>query len=110
MVEVISAPCAVRSTCLMVSTAGRPTIAAPCCDDGVDGAIDGGRVDQRAHRVVHQDDIVGLGRNGSQRMDHRLLPVVAALHHVDAVGEPVFGHLGLHALHLRSCAPPRRLR
>src|SRR5665213_3438279 len=29
MVEVMSAPCAVRSTCLIVSTAGMPTMAAP---------------------------------------------------------------------------------
>ena len=30
MVEVMMAPSAVRSTCLMVSTAGRPTMAASC--------------------------------------------------------------------------------
>ncbi len=81
-------------------------------NDGVDGALDGGGVDQGPDRVVDEDDVVRLGGERGERMGHRLLPVVAAFHDLDAVGEPVVGHLGLHAFHLRlpnchvDCADP----
>ncbi len=47
--------------------------------DGVDGAVDGGRVDERAHSVVDQNDVVWLGGQGGEGVGDRLLAVVAAL-------------------------------
>ena len=70
-------------------------------DDRVDGALDGGRVDERPHRVMHQHDVVFRGGQRGQRVGHGFLAVVAAFHHLHAGPETVFGHLGLDALHLR---------
>lgn len=66
----------------------------------IDGAIDGCRVNQRPHRVVHQHNVVGLGGQGGQSVQNRLLPVIAALHHAHATGKAVLGNLCLDALHL----------
>ena len=70
-------------------------------DDRIDGALDGGGVDQRADGVVDQDNIVGLGGQSGQGMGHRFLAMVAALDHADAIGEAELGDLGLDAFDLR---------
>jgi hypothetical protein len=108
MVEVIRAPWAVRSTCLMVSTAGRPTMAAPCSDDGVDGAVDGGGVDERADGVVDQDNVVGLGGQGGQGVGDRLLAVVAAFDHADAAKAKPYSAIWAWTRSISACARPRR--
>src|ERR1039458_7104918 len=78
---------------------GRPELG-----DRVDGAVDGGDIDQRAHSVVDQHDVVGLGGEGGQCVGNRFLAVVAALDYADAAGKAVLGcvlgYLGLNALDL----------
>jgi len=68
---------------------------------GVDGALNGGGVNQRAHCVMHQHNVVFGGRKRGQSIGHRVLAFVAAFHYMDLFGESVLGHLGLNALHLR---------
>ena len=58
-------------------------------------------VNQRAHGIVDQHNILFRGGQCSQGMRHRLLAAVAALDNVDAPRETVLGHLGFNALHLR---------
>ena len=61
MVAVMRAPSAVRSTFLMVSTAGIPAMAAPIFFRALDDLIDDFLRDKGADRVVHQDDVVIRG-------------------------------------------------
>jgi len=70
-------------------------------DHRVDSPLDGGGVDQRAHSVVHQNNIVRLGGKSGHGVGNRLLAIVAAFHHVDLASEAVLGNLGLDALDLR---------
>ncbi len=65
----------------------------------VNGAVDGGCIDQRTHRVMHQHDVVRSGGQGGQRMGHRLLPVLSTLHHTHPVGKAILGDLGLDAFY-----------
>jgi len=66
----------------------------------INGAIDGGNVNQRPHRVVHQHDIVCLSGQSCKGVGDRLLAIVATLDHVHPLGKAVFGNLCLDALHL----------
>lgn len=69
--------------------------------DGIDGAVDGGRVNEGTDGVVDEDDVVGLGRQGGKSMSDGLLACIAALHDMDAGVEAVLGDLGLDAVDLR---------
>ncbi len=66
--------------------------------NGVDGAVDCGRVDERTNGVVHQDDVIGLGGQRGQGVGDRLLSVVATFDHMHAIGKSVFGNLRLNAV------------
>jgi len=60
-------------------------------DDGVDGALNGGDVDERAHGVVDEDDVVfGAGQRGEAAADG-FLTRVSADEDVDAGGEAEVG-------------------
>ena len=67
----------------------------PVLNHRIDGAVDGGCVDQRAHRVMHQHDVVRLSGQSGQRVGDRLLAVVAAFDDLDAAGKAVLGDLRL---------------
>ena len=73
--------------------------------DGVDGALDGGCVDQGPRRIMHQHYVVAaaaiLGDEQRQRVRHRLLALVAPLDHMDFLAQSELRHLRPHALHLR---------
>ena len=47
--------------------------------DRVDGAVNGGGVDERAYSVVYQNDVVRLGGKGGEGVRDRLLAIVATL-------------------------------
>jgi tRNA(Ile)-lysidine synthase len=70
-------------------------------NDRVDGAIDGGWVNQRANRIMYQDDVVGRSGDGIEGVRYRLLAMVTARYHSHPAVEAVFRYLGLHAFHLR---------
>lgn len=74
--------------------------------DGVDGAVDGGRVDQGADGIVDEDQVVGLGGQRGEGVGDGLLAAVSAFDDVDAGGEAglggILGDLGLDAIDLRS--------
>ena len=67
----------------------------------VDGAVDGGRVNQRTNRVVYQNNIVRLGVQGGQCVRHRLLAAVSTLNHAHRIAKTKLGNLGLNTLNLR---------
>ena len=71
-------------------------------DDGVDGALDGGGVDEGANGVVDEDDVVGLGGGMAARAwvtdSWRLSPPSTSW---TRAGEAVFGDLVVDAFHLR---------
>ncbi len=71
-------------------------------DDGVDGAVDGRGVDERAHGIVDEDNVVFVALEGGEGVGYGLLAVFAASDDVDAVAETeflgVFGDLDLYAL------------
>ena len=69
-------------------------------EDLVDGALDGGGVDEGTNGVVDEDDVVGLGRKRGERPGDRLLAEVAAFDDVDASPEAELGDLGANALDL----------
>jgi tRNA(Ile)-lysidine synthase len=69
-------------------------------DNRIDSPLDCGRIDQRAHRVVNQDNIVRLGGQSSQRVGDGLLTVIPAFNNANPVGKAILGNLGLNALHL----------
>ena len=73
--------------------------------DGVDGAVDGLGVDERAGGVVDEDDVVvgttGLGDEVGEGVGDGLLTDVAAFDHMDFAGEAELGDLGADALNLR---------
>ena len=50
--------------------------------NGIDCAVDGGRVDQRAHGVVDENDVVRLGGERIQGIGDRLLAVVATFYNM----------------------------
>ena len=56
-------------------------------DDSVDGAVDGGRVDERTDGVVDQDDVVGVGGECGEGVRDGLLAVVAACYDANAAGD-----------------------
>ena len=74
--------------------------------DGIDGALDGGCVDQGPRRIVHQYHIIVVAAvlcdQQSQRIRDRLLPLVAPLDDMHLAAQSELGHLRPHALHLRS--------
>jgi hypothetical protein len=57
-------------------------------------------IDERPHGVMHQDNVVGLGFEAGNRIRHRLLPVLAALHHLHPGAELFFFQLRAEAGHL----------
>ena len=73
------APSAVRSTCLMVSTAGRPTNGGAVLLNRVNGALYGRGVNQRTHRVMHQHEVIRLChlRESRKRVGDRTLAMIA---------------------------------
>ena len=88
MVVLMMAPSAVRSTCLTVSMAGHPAMAAPCFCGGGDDVVNGFGSDEGADGVVDQDKIVwthgaGMGRDFClylcQGVGDGVLAVLAAL-------------------------------
>ena len=72
-----------RVTCFTVSTAGTADDRRARCGRLVEHLVDGLQVDERAHRVVHRHQ-VGIRPSEPQRVLHRFLPAVAALHHAHA--------------------------
>ena len=64
-------------------------------DDGVDGAVDGGGIDERADGIVDEDNVVGLGGEGEKGVGNGLLAMVTAFDDVNAVSKTVLGDLGL---------------
>ncbi len=85
---------------MIVSTAGSPTIAAPCLTTAsiVRSIVAG--IDQRPHRIMHQHHIVVVALQRRQRIAHRLLPMIAALDHMDPRPQLELLHLRLHPLPL----------
>jgi tRNA(Ile)-lysidine synthase len=73
-------------------------------NDGINGAVDSGGVDEGADRVVDKDDVIGIGMDGGERVSNGFLAVIAALDDLDAMGEVVvgvvLGDLRLNAVHL----------
>ena len=92
MVAVMRAPSAVRSTCLMVSMAGVPTMAAPWCWMASMVRSMVASVDERTDGVVDEDDVafVGGGKRGESVGDG-VLAGVAARDDVHAIGQLVLG-------------------
>ena len=70
-------------------------------DDGVDGAVDGGGVNEGADGVVDEDDVVGISGDGREGVGDGFLAIVAAFDKLDAGCEAVFGDLVVDAFHLR---------
>src|ERR1700722_19724688 len=74
-------------------------------DDRVDGAVDGGGIDEGPGRIVHQDHIVlpaaGIGYQLCQGVTHRLLAEIAAFDDTDFVAQAELGDLRPHTLNLR---------
>ena len=101
IVAVTIAPSAVRSTCLIVSTAGSPTIAAPCfttasivrssSPDRSAAAPHRAPAPHRPHRTP-----------APPAHSHRLLPMISALHHMHPRPRLCSIHLRLHPLPLRA--------
>ena len=103
MVAVTRAPSAVRSTCLMVSMAGKATIAAPCFSMAamVRSMVSGSMRGRTASwtRTMSEAEVLGEGR---ERVGNGVLAEVAAGDDVDPVGELVLlderGDAGLFGL------------
>ena len=53
--------------------------------DGANGAVDGGRVDERTDGIVDQNDVVGVAFDGVERVVYAFLAMVAAFDDVDLV-------------------------
>ena len=70
-------------------------------NNSINGAVDGGSVNQGAHSVMNQDDVVRLSGKCGEGVRDGLLAIVAAGHDVNARGEAMLCDLGLDALHLR---------
>ena len=99
IVAVIRAPCAVRSTCLMVSTAGSPTIAAPyCATASIVRSIVAVSISGRTASWI--STIRPNQPNGSQRAHDGFLAIVSALHHVHSAAKTMFGYFGFNTLDL----------
>lgn len=68
--------------------------------NGVDGAVNGSRLDQRPDGVVDQHDILGRGRQGGQSIGNRGLAILAAFDDVNLGGQAMLGDLRLDTLDL----------
>jgi len=69
--------------------------------DSVNGAVDGGSVNERTHGVMDEDDVVILCGESGEGVGDGLLAVIAAFDNADLAGEAVLGDLRLYALDLR---------
>ncbi len=69
--------------------------------DSFNGALDGGRVDQGAHRVMHENDVIGRCIERAQGSGNRLLPRLAAGDNAHLPGEAVLRELRADVLALR---------
>ncbi len=83
---------------------GKPNDGCSVFDDGVDGAVDGFGVDERANGVVDEDDVVFRAVERGQGVGYGFLAIFSPFDHVNAAGElefcAVFGDLSFDALDL----------